>query len=209
MGKLIPATLGMAGVGSAGLGSYIFLKPKPVPTFRERYVSAILKDEDALWNTKFSTLTGKTPINLKLKEAAATGGDEATKKLKHKEGCKEIYDSSSEEPKFLEDFKKYCSKTNKDASSTTTWISDEVTTSSSNKWDTALGNLKNHDISKKGELVEKLNQLKLSLANKNSYDQNDRKPLKTWCDSVQLELYEGSESVTFKNQELYCKEQQG
>ncbi|AEW45254.1 hypothetical protein MHC_01940 [Mycoplasma haemocanis str. Illinois] len=207
MNKLIPISLGIVGAGGAGLGSYIFLKPKPILSFRKKYSLAVLKDDDSLWNTKFTALTGKTPTNLKLREAAMNGGDETSKKLKHKEGCQEIYDSSSEETKYLEDFKKYCSRNNKDASSATAWISDEITNSSSNKWDTALGNLKNHDISKKGELTEKLRKLKLSLSNKSSYDQNDRQSLKTWCDSMQLDPYEGPESMNFKNQELYCKEQ--
>ncbi|CBY92433.1 hypothetical protein HF1_04250 [Mycoplasma haemofelis str. Langford 1] len=218
MSKTLTLSLGGLGVGGAGVGGLYALKPweSSINTFKEKYPEAILntaEDSDS-WSSKYNSLKSTKPKHPTLirtydeatKKTPATADDTKAKRLM-REGCQEIYQSKIGNPDNFSDFKNYCSKTNKDSSTISKWNAEEPSTQQNNKWDKSLNLLKDHDPSTKGELPEALQRLKASLTGKTSYEQSNRQELKGWCDSVQLEPFEGKDSSNFKSQELYCKEQ--
>ncbi|CBY92330.1 hypothetical protein HF1_03220 [Mycoplasma haemofelis str. Langford 1] len=215
MSKSLALSLGGLGAGAAGVGGLLTFKPwETQETFATKYKHALLdtsKDSDS-WNNKYTALKQATPKHPKLLKAVSESkkspspNDAEAKKLM-REGCKAIYESPHEKSEYLNDFKKYCSKTNQEASTNTTWNTDNVTTSGSgtNKWDTSLTSLKSHNFSQKGNLVEALVKLKEDIKEKSTFEQTHRERLKNWCDKVKTETFMGSDSLEFKNQDLYCK----
>ncbi|CBY92386.1 hypothetical protein HF1_03780 [Mycoplasma haemofelis str. Langford 1] len=210
MGKLLPASLGAVGAGGAGIGGYMLLNPsenQKVITFKEKYSKSLLdlsenKDE-SIWKTKLTSLKSQTPNHPDLREVSAVakgdGGEDKAKPL-HKEACRKIYDSPSDNQSYFEDFKKYCSKLIGDLI-TETWISSE--SSSDSKWNTRLGSL----ISKKGELIsQKLKDLvaKLPTDNNNNFTPEQRKELQAWCSPQKEQLFLGEESKVIDEIKSYC-----
>ncbi|CBY92897.1 hypothetical protein HF1_08890 [Mycoplasma haemofelis str. Langford 1] len=183
-------------------------------TFRQKYSSAILGSEDALWETKFSGLSGNAqPTHEKLKEAKTkhtSHSDEA--KTLHKEGCQAIYDSEWEGSSYLNDFKSYCSKTVADAMKDVgTWIDQEG--SVDGKWNTKLTNLSKHDENQDGALNDTLKNLKTSLTptpsagTSSNWDANKRTTLNNWCKEVKVSVFMGDADTQFKHAKLYCVEE--
>ncbi|CBY92802.1 hypothetical protein HF1_07940 [Mycoplasma haemofelis str. Langford 1] len=212
MGKFLLPAAGIGGAGAAGVGGYMIFKDKPVQpetTFRTHYSEAILKDNDALWDSKFTTLKDNgQPAHQKLAAAktkfSSNAADEEAKRL-HKEGCQDIYDSKLEKSNYLEDFKKYCSKTIKDGV-TGTWITQASTETA--KWNPQLTKLKSHDNSKNQALDSTLKVLKeqLSTGAETQWDNDKRNALKQWCDGIQGEIFMGSSDSKFTHAQLYCVE---
>nr|WP_052663347.1 hypothetical protein [Mycoplasma haemofelis] len=210
--KSLMLSLGGLGAGGVGVGGLLATKPwesKKV-TFSDKYKHAILdtaKDDD-IWGRKYTSLKATKPKHPKLIRAYTEAtkqppeNEQEAKRLL-KEGCKAIYESPFEDSEYKNDFKSYCSKTNLDASPNQTWNSES--TDSSSKWDASLKALKSHDINTKGSLVEVLVTLKSSIQSKDSFEKANRDSLKGWCDGVKVEIFMGSDSAEFKNQELYCK----
>ncbi|CBY92407.1 hypothetical protein HF1_03990 [Mycoplasma haemofelis str. Langford 1] len=210
MSKLIPASLGALGAGGLGVGGLMVLKPwqsESVVTFKDKYSQALLDDKvDAtIWTKKYEELKKTTPNHPKLVEAfekTKAPADEARAKELLKEGCLAIYSLPVENSKHFSDFKSFCSKTNADVSENKDWISEAVS-NNKNKWDTALTSLKSHD---KGELDRELAKLKAGIQNNSETFPEDKKTLlKGWCDSAKSSIFEGRDSVVFKNQESFCK----
>ncbi|AEW45146.1 hypothetical protein MHC_01400 [Mycoplasma haemocanis str. Illinois] len=211
MSKYLVLSLGGIGVGAAGVGGLLTFRPwETKETFSNKYQYALLdtsKDNDS-WNSKYTALKQATPKHPTLSKAVLASkkspspNDAEAKKIM-REGCKSIYDSPYEGSEYLDDFKKYCSKTNQDASANSTWNTDNTNTS--NKWDTTLTSLKDHNFSEKGKLTAALSQLKENIKGKSTFEQTHRESLKNWCDGVKIEPFMGSDSKEFKNQELYCK----
>ncbi|AEG72653.1 hypothetical protein MHF_0377 [Mycoplasma haemofelis Ohio2] len=214
MGKTLALSLGGLGAGGAGIGGLLALKPwESEETFATKYKHALLdtsKDSDS-WKSKYEELKTKDPAHPTLKKAATEAkknpsSNEVAAKQLLREGCKAIYESPYGDSKYKDDFKKYCSRNNKDASSGDAWNTDTTENNSGNKWDASLTSLKGHDTSKNGDLVDVLSQLKEEIKSKNStFEKTYREKLKNWCESVQKEPFMGSDSLEFKNQELYCK----
>ncbi|AEG72738.1 hypothetical protein MHF_0462 [Mycoplasma haemofelis Ohio2] len=203
---------GLGALGAAGTGSLLALKPwnSNVETFKSKYSHALINAGDnSLWSNKFTLLKDSNPEHQTLKEAVnkakATSPDEAGAKELLKRGCQEIYDSPYEGSKYLNDFEKYCSKTNKDASSNQTWNGSDVSTASGNKWDTALNALKTHDEATNKKLDSVLAELKNSIQGNTQITADHRTKLKNWCEGIKSKPYLGSDSLDFKHQELYCK----
>ncbi|AEG72940.1 hypothetical protein MHF_0668 [Mycoplasma haemofelis Ohio2] len=208
MSKLAFLAASTAGVGAAGAGGYFLMKgnDNPKTTFKERYKHALLSKTSDLWTTKLASLKKEAPTHPKLIEAfnkaKETNQDEAATQLL-KEGCDLVYSEPIENSKHHKDFKNYCSKTNKEASSKT-WNSEDK---SNNAWDAPLTNLKSHSISEYGELHAKLASLKqeISSLSGTTYEATVREKLKNWCEEIQSNIYEGPESDEFKQQERYCR----
>ncbi|AEG72863.1 hypothetical protein MHF_0591 [Mycoplasma haemofelis Ohio2] len=199
--------LAFSAAGAAGVGGFMLFKDRESPeiTFEQRYKNALLTSDSNLWGSKLTALKAGTTAHSKLAEAAQKGKEndkdaEATQLLK--EGCFLIYKEPIKDSKYLEDFKKYCSKTNKDAG-TGNWNSDEKNNES---WNSSLDALKSHGAAQYGELDDKLSALKTELSTKTTpYDDTTRDKLKGWCEEVQAHIFEGSESKEFKQQEKYCR----
>ncbi|CBY92388.1 hypothetical protein HF1_03800 [Mycoplasma haemofelis str. Langford 1] len=221
MGKGAYLALGTAGAGGLGAGGLIASKPwqstskevpKVVASIKDKYSVALLdptKDE-TIWIKKYDVLKSSSPNNLTLQEALKKSKDpnkneEEAKRLM-KEGCKEIYESKIDDSKSFSDFRQLCSKNNEDASKAGDWNTDDVTTSN-NKWDKALKKLKEHNIDTNDELDSLLVALKESIgANQTTtFDQALRTKVKDWCTNARGEMFEGENSIKFKNQETFCK----
>ncbi|AEW45289.1 hypothetical protein MHC_02115 [Mycoplasma haemocanis str. Illinois] len=207
MNKLAVSVVGVAGTSVAGFGGFMFLKNKEntQTSFAQRYKHALLTNDSNLWGSKLTSLKSGVSSHFKLMEAAQKGKEnnkdaEATQLLK--DGCFLIYKESIKNSKYLDDFKKYCSKTNKEAGSGN-WNSDDKNNSS---WNSSLDALKNHDTQQYGELDSQLLSLKTELSTKSTpYDDNFRNKLKGWCELVKENIFEGAESKEFKQQEKYCR----
>ncbi|AEW45159.1 hypothetical protein MHC_01465 [Mycoplasma haemocanis str. Illinois] len=205
MNKLIPASLGLVGAGSLGIGGWIAFKPKMINPYKEKYKTAIIEEKSSLWETKFLALKGKSPINEKLKKAAGTSESEDIRKGKHKEGCREIYESSTQDSKYLDDFKQYCSKNNGDVLSSG-WISEvptsSITSTSSSKWHGKLTSLKNN---KDRETHPFLKSLATKLTG-DTFNKTQGDELKGWCDSQKGEIFLGDKDHSFQLIKSYCVE---
>ncbi|AEW45535.1 hypothetical protein MHC_03375 [Mycoplasma haemocanis str. Illinois] len=214
MNKLLLPLAGLGGVGTVGLGSYIFLKrkeenniTKQASTFRDKYSQAILTNESSLWASKFTLLKdGEQPTHPQLKEAKTkftTKADDEEAKSMHKEGCKDIYDSQLEESTYFQDFKKYCAKTIENGI-TESWIT--ANKSESSKWDPKLNKLKDHNETNQGELDDALKTLKGKLTpnSQSTWDENKREELKQWCDGLRGEIFTGDTETKFTHAKLYC-----
>ncbi|CBY92348.1 hypothetical protein HF1_03400 [Mycoplasma haemofelis str. Langford 1] len=210
MSKLIPASLGVLGAGGAGAGGYFLAKSSgsenvATPTFRVKYEKSLLNFEGSTdeksWGAKFTSLKSGTKNHPDLKTASATD-DETTGKSLHKEACRKIYDSPSDNHDYFEDFKKYCSKLIEDVVDGT-WITDDSAASgSSNKWDGKLTNLK----SNKSNLIhQKLKDLSNKLTG-SSFDATNRKELKDWCSTMKSQLFLGESENVIKEIKSYCAE---
>ncbi|CBY92341.1 hypothetical protein HF1_03330 [Mycoplasma haemofelis str. Langford 1] len=206
MSKLIPASLGVVGAGGLGMGGWMAFRPKITDPYKEKYKAAIIEEGSTLWNTKFTSMKGKTPINEKLKKASGTSGSEETRKAQHKEGCKEIYESSSKDNKYLSDFKLYCSKNNGDVI-TTGWISEAPTESiaSSSKWHGKLTSLKNNK-DKETNLSLKAIATKLT---GDTFSKAQGDELKGWCDTQKGEIFLGDKDPSIQLIKNYCVEGNG
>ncbi|CBY93003.1 hypothetical protein HF1_09950 [Mycoplasma haemofelis str. Langford 1] len=200
MNKAIPISLRAAGAGGLGLGGWALSRPKVTDPYKEKYSFAILKDGDsALWDKKFKSLENANPTHETLRKATGSVGDESTRKSHHKNGCREIYESSVKDDKYLDDFKKYCSKNNEDAIGGS-WIAVGTEDSvSPSKWNDKLKALK----SKKDQ--ETLQALK-TLAGKvtDSPDKAQRDELKQWCDGQKSELFLGDNDPFTSGIKSYC-----
>ncbi|AEG73224.1 hypothetical protein MHF_0969 [Mycoplasma haemofelis Ohio2] len=181
-------------------------------TFRQKYSSAILRSEDALWETKFSGLSGNAqPTHEKLKEAKTKHTSHSNEaKTLHKEGCQAIYDSEWEGSSYLNDFKSYCSKTITDAMKDIgTWIEQE--SSKGDKWDPKLTNLSKHDENQNGVLSSALKGLKAKLTpssgTSSNRDEEKRTSLNNWCKEAKVSVFLGEEDTQFKHAKLYCVEE--
>ncbi|AEG72894.1 hypothetical protein MHF_0622 [Mycoplasma haemofelis Ohio2] len=146
MNKVALTSLGAAGIGGTALGGAMLAKSSP-SFATEKYKHAVLKldgDED-IWKAKYLILkeSKESPTNTTLASAWSkskeSGKEEEAKALLRK-GCGEIY-NSSEEVKYLKDFKKFCAKTNKDVSTKGNWITGDK---SDSNWNTPLSALKKH-----------------------------------------------------------------
>ncbi|AEW45333.1 hypothetical protein MHC_02335 [Mycoplasma haemocanis str. Illinois] len=210
MGKLVFVLASAAGVGATGVGGFLLMRKNNGPkiTFGERYKHALLSKTSDLWATKLLTLKKEAPTHPKLLEsfnkAKETNQDETATNLL-KEGCDLIYQEPVENSNYQKDFKNYCSKTNKEASSKT-WNGENK---NNNAWDTPLTNLKSHNVSEYGELNSKLATLKQEIGalTVTTYSDSVREKLKNWCEEIQSNIYEGPESDEFKQQERYCRKQ--
>ncbi|AEG72669.1 hypothetical protein MHF_0393 [Mycoplasma haemofelis Ohio2] len=200
MNKLIPASLGAAGVGGAGYGGYLLLNPSEnkevvVTTIREKYKTSLLSFEgttdEKAWESKFSSLKSGTPNHPDLK-AIDTAKEE---KAKHKEACKKIYDSPADNKDYFEDFKKYCSKLIGDVVSGT-WVTED------GKVD---GKLKEVKTNKNSLLHKELKNL-FSKLTTDTFDDPIRKELKDWCSSKKDQLFLGEESNIIDEIKKYCTE---
>ncbi|AEG73350.1 hypothetical protein MHF_1102 [Mycoplasma haemofelis Ohio2] len=203
MNKLVPVSLGALGAGGLGAGGWALSRSKVIDPYSEKYKFAILKDEDrTLWEEKFKLLASATPSHETLKKASGSQGDESSRKANHKKGCHEIYGLSTKDTKYLEDFKKYCSKNNGDVMGSG-WISEttEPPTSPS-KWDTKLTSLKNK---KDQETVKALKELAAKLT-ESTFDKGKRDELKTWCDGGKSGIYLGEDDPSTKVIRSYCVE---
>ncbi|AEG72759.1 hypothetical protein MHF_0487 [Mycoplasma haemofelis Ohio2] len=209
MSKSALLGLGALGAGGAGIGSYLAFKPssskEEVTTFAQRYKSAILNFKDnspdaTLWDSKFKTLSGKQPVNQKLKEAASkisTAEDEA--KNLYKQGCEEIYSHSIKDQTYFNDFKSYCSKTVKEGIKGE-WINGDK--GKADDWKPALTALNTHDSKTKGSLHKDFEEIKKSLT-PTEFTDDQRGKLKALCDSIGLEIFE-EDSVRVKNAQSFC-----
>ncbi|AEW45668.1 hypothetical protein MHC_04060 [Mycoplasma haemocanis str. Illinois] len=200
MNKAIPIVLGSVGVGGLGIGSWVFYRPKVTDPYKEKYRFAILKDEDSvLWDKKFKLISNANPTHKVLQKAAGSDGDESFRKSRHKKGCHEIYESSVKDDKYLDDFKKYCSKNNEDVIGSG-WISEGTDDSvSPSKWNNKLTTLK-------GKMDrETLRNLKeLAGKVKASPDKAQREELKRWCDEQKSEIFLGDDDPSTGGIRSYC-----
>ncbi|CBY92356.1 hypothetical protein HF1_03480 [Mycoplasma haemofelis str. Langford 1] len=221
MGKGVSLALGTAGAGGLGAGGLMALKPwqsdspeksKVVTSIREKYAVALLntKEDSEIWTKKYTALGTHSPNNPILRDAASkkTGSspNEGTIKQLLKEGCEAIYSSDANDPKNFSDFKALCSKTNENATGTgKNWVTDEPSSSTSNKWDTVLTALKNHGTSNKWALDSILSALKEEIKNDQTFSPEKRTKIENWCKSIKSEVFLGTESSEFKSQEDFCK----
>ncbi|AEW45680.1 hypothetical protein MHC_04120 [Mycoplasma haemocanis str. Illinois] len=212
--KSLMLSLGGLGAGGVGLGGLLVMKSwaSKKETFSDKYKHSLLDDfkDDVIWGRKYVALKTTKPTHPKLMRAYIEATKKPTEneqeaKILLKAGCKDIYESPFEDSKYQNDFKSYCSLTNLDVSSNQTWNSETTDKTPNNKWDTSLGALKNHDIKAKGNLVETLETLKSLIQGKDTFEKENRDSLKGWFDAVKAEIFMGSDSTEFKNQELYCK----
>ncbi|AEW45205.1 hypothetical protein MHC_01695 [Mycoplasma haemocanis str. Illinois] len=217
MSKLIFASLGTLGAVAAGVGGWMVFKSgqaERIVTFKDKYSQALLdgKADDTTWTKKYEALKKTSPNHPKLREAfekTKAPADEARAKELLKEGCASLYSLSVEDSKHFSDFKSFCSKTNSDVSGDGKWITENVS-QSKNKWDTALDALKKYDPKTKGELDRKLVDLKEGIqSNSDTFPEDKKTTLKNWCDAVKSSIFEGKDTVVFKNQESFCKESTG
>ncbi|AEW45208.1 hypothetical protein MHC_01710 [Mycoplasma haemocanis str. Illinois] len=210
MSKLIFASLGTLGAGAAGVGGWIVFKSgqsKRIVTFKDKYSQALLdgKADDTTWTKKYEELKKTSPNHPKLREAfekTKASEDEARAKELLKEGCSSLYSLSVEDSKHFSDFKSFCSKTNSDVSGDGKWI-EEAISNNKNKWDASLESLQKYE----GELNQELANLKQGIqSNSGTFPEDKKTALKNWCDSVKSSIFEGKDTVVFKNQESFCKE---
>ncbi|AEG73311.1 hypothetical protein MHF_1061 [Mycoplasma haemofelis Ohio2] len=216
MSKSLALSLGGLGVAGSGVGGLLVFKPwePKAITFADKYKHAFLdtSKNDTSWDSKYAALKThslkKRPSLVKASEEANKGSsaNEAEARRLMREGCKAIYESPFENSEYEGDFKTFCSKTNEEASdSKKSWNNGSASEATSNKWDTPLNSLKSHDMEKQGGLVDVLAQLKATLSTGSALSQEHRESLKKWCDSIRKEPFMGTDSLEFKNQELYCK----
>ncbi|AEW45168.1 hypothetical protein MHC_01510 [Mycoplasma haemocanis str. Illinois] len=210
MSKVIPVSLGFIGIGGAGIGGYFLSKSGEsknitIPTFREKYEKSLLSfdgsTDEKLWESKFTTLKSGYKNHPGLKAITTTSNDSKAKSL-HKEVCKKIYDSQSNNQNYFSDFKKYCSKLIRDVVNGT-WITDNSETNGgSNKWDGKLTSLKD----KKNNLIhQELKDLSSKLTT-GSFDAAKRKELKDWCSSKKDQLFSGEGNDVIQEIKSYCAE---
>ncbi|CBY92581.1 hypothetical protein HF1_05730 [Mycoplasma haemofelis str. Langford 1] len=206
MNKVALTSLGAAGIGGTALGGAMLAKSSP-SFATEKYKHAVLKldgDED-IWKAKYLILkeSKESPTNTTLASAWSkskeSGKEEEAKALLRK-GCGEIY-NSSEEVKYLKDFKKFCAKTNKDVSTKSNWITGD---NKDMKWDSPLKSLKSYS----GTLDSELDGIKKALpSNSNNFDDTHREWLWGWCGDTQQELFDGIEGTPkLVNQDTFCVE---
>ncbi|AEG72684.1 hypothetical protein MHF_0408 [Mycoplasma haemofelis Ohio2] len=209
MSKLIPASLGAMGVSGAGVGSYIYLtssenkKEEKVMTFKEKYSHAPLDLEgntnDTIWSSKLTALKTGSPHHpdlISAKNAITPQGEDKAKPL-HKEACRKIYGSSSDNQDYFHDFKKYCSKLLGDLV-TGTWISSDSNSNSS--WDGKLNDL----ISKKSELVSQTLKSFAESLKTGSLTEEQRKTIKDWCSTQKDQLFSGEGDNVIQEIKSYC-----
>ncbi|AEG73199.1 hypothetical protein HF1_08630 [Mycoplasma haemofelis str. Langford 1] len=206
MSKLILPTLGLGGAGAAGFGAYMLIPRDAEITFAVKYKNAILNPtgDESLWNSKFTSLNGKTVKHLKLQSAVTqhSSNSENAKAL-HKEACKDIYNSPFENSDYQKDFQDYCARNLKDEIGSK-WITEEK---GGSKWTARLTSLKSHSESN-GELDDTLKGIKTSISNdnNNTFDDTKRENLKNWCTSAGAEIFNSTEDARFKLVKLYCSE---
>ncbi|AEW45189.1 hypothetical protein MHC_01615 [Mycoplasma haemocanis str. Illinois] len=206
MNKLILTSLGAIGVGGTGIGGYILLNPAESPKtkkstpFKERYEKSLLNldGDSTIWESKFSLLKKGNPNHPSLK-GISTKEDNIAKSL-HKQGCRDLYDSSSENSNYLEDFKNYCAKLIEDVVSGN-WIEGEKTQTRT-KWDAKLKDMK----SKKDKLLSpSLQELTGKLTSSGeTFSETERKLLEDWCNSRRKDLSQGEEGKLIEEIKNYC-----
>ncbi|AEW45177.1 hypothetical protein MHC_01555 [Mycoplasma haemocanis str. Illinois] len=218
--------LGAAGIGSLGIGGLAVFKQwksiskeRVASTIRAKYSAALLDSvrDSSLWEKKYLSLKTSNPKDPILKQAVeksktpSENKNEALELLKKR--CSSIYDEKVDDLKDFSDFKSLCFKSNEESSGGTgTWISED-TTSTKNKWDDSLTKLHGHS----GALVPELESLKNEIKPNNvshsdsagstghAFAQDIKTKIKNWCTTVKGEIFEGSDSIQFQNQETFCK----
>ncbi|AEG72797.1 hypothetical protein HF1_04830 [Mycoplasma haemofelis str. Langford 1] len=197
MSKLAMLMLGVAGTtGTAGLGFLIAKNQKDESQkLRSKYPHALLTlDSDSSWSDKFNLLKTKTPSHPILKQAKTQFSNTQQSQSLYKKGCNAIYDS--EGTQYLEDFKTFCAKTNKDGI-TGTWIKGGADVNT--KWDEKLTNLKKST----DKLSSRFLEVQQSLSS-DSFNDEMRTNIQKACDNANSEIYLGSESVETRNIKNFC-----
>ncbi|CBY92486.1 hypothetical protein HF1_04780 [Mycoplasma haemofelis str. Langford 1] len=202
MNKSLMMGLGAAGAGGLGFGGYSLLKPKE-ETFRSKYQHSLINKEgdNQIWESRYSTLKGKSPKFQLLKEVAQKNDDAQTSKSAHKEACLKLYDTPTKDTQYFEDFENYCSKHIEDMVTGGTLIADNKNTGT--KWDTKLTALKNLTGTSIDSLSEKLKELKTTMGDQ-AASETHRESLKNWCDATKTKIFLGAEDSTFKDVNTYC-----
>ncbi|CBY92471.1 hypothetical protein HF1_04630 [Mycoplasma haemofelis str. Langford 1] len=216
MGKVAYFALGTAGAGGLGAGGVTLYnklgqaeesKATSIVTLKDKYSQAILNASDTgIWDKKYEALKTASPSNSKLRDAvnkAKLSNPDKNGALELlKSGCEEVYLVQADDASGLSDFKSLCSKTNENVTSSTgSFITDQVS-GNSDKWDKSLTSLKDHT----GELDDVLKKLKEGIqSSQSTFPQDKKTELKNWCDAARASIFEGSNSVKFKNQETFCK----
>ncbi|OAL10788.1 hypothetical protein A6V39_05800 [Candidatus Mycoplasma haematobovis] len=168
-----------------------------VPRSFEDYKLAFfdLNGDDALWNARLEVL----------KNNEVTGSSELLKSAKKnpslqsiRKACGEFYSLKfiSNSDKDEDDFKKYCTKTNKDVLGNA-WVSDFTTDVQAEKIASKISSAGNKAISPKLDAILKKypdNKKNKSLAEEVS----------AWCKEVGESVYLG-ETIDFNNSKEYCK----
>ncbi|AEW45148.1 hypothetical protein MHC_01410 [Mycoplasma haemocanis str. Illinois] len=202
MSKWIVLGIGSTGVVGASVGSYFLLKPT-TETFRVKYKNALLSKEgdSSIWDSRHASLSGKTPIYKKLKEAVTNHSSSDLSKRLHKEACLEIYEMPIDEEKYFSDFESYCTKNMRDLIAPKTFITDPKSTAT--EWDKKLNSLKELGSDKLETLNSALKTLKNAIGSA-SPSETHRETLKGWCDNMKTKIFVGGNDAGFQNFRDYC-----
>ncbi|AEG72801.1 hypothetical protein MHF_0529 [Mycoplasma haemofelis Ohio2] len=201
MSKLAALILGIAGTaGTAGLGFLIAKNQKDeTKKIKNNYPHAILTfSNNEGWNSKFQLLNSKETTHPTLKKAKAQFSNTSQSQELYKKGCNEIYDS--EGTQYLDDFKTFCSKTNKDAI-TGSWISDAASVNTN--WDKKLTSLKERNSGLSSEFLEVQSSL-----GSGSFDETARGKIKKACDDSHSEIYLGPNDIKTQSIKDFCLSEQ-